>query len=354
MFRKGLYALSFVLLAWSAYLFVSAWWGHWLFMVILSGGAVVIIATWVRRCAEVSPMNLIPAAILLLYYAGLPGKLVPWMTFRSTAQTYDAVLSYVDQGFGFSPSTLVAHGVGLIPHLDQLFYAVYMAMSLAMGICFAAHMGQSQPPWKIVVILAGAATFGVLCYNLIPACGPLMLVGARRFLHGEGTLVFSGPPPLVALPLKFPRNAMPSLHMSWALLLHWISRDSRRGVWLSAVFVVLTAVATLSTGEHYLVDLVVAFPFSFAIWNLFVGEVPLSHPKRVIAVTAGVLAYLAWTAAILFDPGLFYASPWILWLSSAVTVCATMHGIYRQPASGFLPRGSSNLQEETPFSESVC
>jgi hypothetical protein len=170
-----------------------------------------------------------------------------------------------------------------------------------------------------------------------------MLLGGNDFYSGDAFAAFPGTQPaMVAVTPKYPRNAMPSLHMTWALLVLWISRDLGRGHWLAAIFAFFTAVATLSIGEHYLVDLVVAFPFALAIWNLCIGDVPLSHPKRTLTVAGGACVYLAWTAAIRFSPTIFYASPVIPWLASAATVAGTLFIVYSQPAIPFANREATS------------
>jgi hypothetical protein len=311
-------------------------------MAMLSGGAVVIVGSWFRLRGVASPLNLIPASLLLFYYSNLPAKLVPFLTVGKSSTTYDVYLYYVDRSFGFSPSILVCRWVSSVPHLDQFFFGIYMALSLAMGICFSAYIGRgARPSWKIVVALFAAATIGVLSYNLLPACGPLMLLGTRDFLHGDAFAAFTGSrPAVVSLALRYPRNAMPSLHMTWALILLWISRGLRRGRWLAAIFAFLTAVATLSTGEHYLVDLVVAFPFALVIWSMCVGDVPLSHPRRTLTIAAGTLTFVAWIVVIRFAPGAFYASLVIPWLTSIATVAGTLIGIYSQPPISLGPENS--------------
>ncbi|MGA9529710.1 MAG: phosphatase PAP2 family protein [Terriglobales bacterium] len=330
------FPLAALLLAVSAFFFGRDWWGHWLFMAIFAAGPAIIVGSWLRLRRLASPLNLVPASLLLIYYTNLPPKLLPFLTVDKTASTCDLFLYYVDRSFGFSPSILVCHWVSLVPHLNQFFFGIYMALSVAMGACFAAHMAQERPPWRIVLVLAAALNIGVLVYNLLPACGPLMLLGNRDFLHGDAFAAFAGMQPIpVSLPMKFPRNAMPSLHMTWALLVLWISRDMRRGTWHAAIFAILTAVATLSTGEHYLVDLVVAFPFALAIWNLCVGEVPLSHPRRMLTIAGGAFAYLAWIFAIRFAPATFYVSPVLPWLASIATVTVTLLAVYSRPAVSF-------------------
>lgn len=325
--------VALLLLFASAGLFAKAWWGHWFYMAIFSGGAVVIVCAWLRTSLA-SPLNLLSASILLFYNSDLPGRLVPFLTLSRTQATYDSFLSFADRSFGFFPSILVYNWVSQVPHLDQFFFGVYMALSIAMGACFAAHIRQGQPPWKIALVLSVTATIGVLCYSLLPACGPLMLLGPHNFTHGD-SFAAGTPPALVPLAAKYPRNAVPSLHMTWALLVLWISRDLKRGSWLAAIFACLTAIATLSTGEHYLLDLVVAFPFALAIWTLCIGNVPLAHPRRTLTFAGAVCAYLAWISAIRFSPALFYASPVIPWGASLATVAGTLYVIYSQPVIAF-------------------
>lgn len=63
-----------------------------------------------------------------------------------------------------------------------------------------------------------------------------------------------------------PRNCVPSLHLTWALLC--VVYVAPRWRWMAATFAALTALATLGTGEHYLVDLVVAVPYTWGICRL--------------------------------------------------------------------------------------
>src|SRR5205085_8183990 len=66
------------------------------------------------------------------------------------------------------------------------------------------------------------------------------------------------------------RNAMPSVHFACALLIWWnVARLSLRWRIAAALFLLLTVFATLGFGEHYLIDLIVAVPFSVAAQAAF-------------------------------------------------------------------------------------
>jgi hypothetical protein len=325
----------------SACLFLQRWWGNWLFAAFYSGGTIVIMGVVImiarrRRIRFASALNLLPAALLLLYYTRIADRVAESLTFLKTTATYDGYLLYIDRSFGFSPSLLVSHFVGGL-HLLSFFFWIYLALAIAIGASFAIHIGNGQPNWRIVLVLLIAVVVGASCYNLLPACGPRMLLGPDRFLTGN---VFAAAfpnsrPSMVAVAPKYPRNAMPSLHMTWALLVLWLSRSLKRWHLAAAVFAFLTAVATLAIGEHYLVDLVVAFPFALAIWSLCLGAVPLSDPKRTLKTVGAMCLFFGWIAVMRFVPTVFYAARAVPWGASILTVCGTLWAVYIEPPITF-------------------
>ncbi|MGA7521028.1 MAG: phosphatase PAP2 family protein [Acidobacteriaceae bacterium] len=80
-----------------------------------------------------------------------------------------------------------------------------------------------------------------------------------------------------------PRNCIPSLHMTWALLcVVYVARPWR---WVAVSFAGLTALATLGTGEHYLIDLVVAVPYTWGICRLEIWARRLAAQRRARVAT---------------------------------------------------------------------
>jgi hypothetical protein len=76
-------------------------------------------------------------------------------------------------------------------------------------------------------------------------------------------------------------NAMPSLHTAWALLIFWRTRRNRFAIRaVAGLFLLLTLLATLGLGEHYVIDLVVAVPYVVAV-------------RALCMTTAGLRARLA-------------------------------------------------------------
>lgn len=121
-------------------------------------------------------------------------------------------------------------------------------------------------------------------------------------------------------------NAVPSGHLAWALLLWWNSRPLMLGVRIAAgLFLLGTAVATLATGEHYLVDLVVAIPFAVAV-DAAIG-------RRWIFAAAHAAVVLSWCLAL--RAGLLSSvSSWVAVPLAAATVVTPL--ILR----GRIPRAS--------------
>jgi len=121
------------------------------------------------------------------------------------------------------------------------------------------------------------------------------------------------------------RNCMPSLHMSWVLLAWWYSRGLsvwERGV--AMAFVVFTIFATMGTGEHYFIDLVVAFPFVVFLQGLCALELKWNERARMTAVLYGLLLTLAWIAALRFALKVFWISPILPWACCIATVASAL------------------------------
>jgi hypothetical protein len=130
---------------------------------------------------------------------------------------------------------------------------------------------------------------------------------------------------VVPVVVKGARNAIPSLHMAWVLLVWWNSRGLAR--WIRAialVFVVLTVMATLGTGEHYFIDLVVAFPFSLMVQALCSYSQPFRSGPRRNAMLFGTFVTLIWLALLSFSTTLFWSSPVVPWTMVVATVAPSI------------------------------
>jgi len=182
-------------------------------------------------------------------------------------KTFDVFRYSFDSGLRVPIGFLAGQLLLKNPTLRTASLAIYIALPLALVYaCQLRRIGEKALLVMVTFLVTGP--MGVLCYNLLPACGPVHLLGAAFPWH---PLAAADPMRLNIAPvlMKGARNAIPSLHMAWVLLVWWNSRGLARWVrTIAAVFVALTVLATLGSGEHYFIDLVVALPFSLMVQAL--------------------------------------------------------------------------------------
>ncbi len=270
---------------------------------------------------------LFPASGLLIFLLakqGLPD--VPAMQ----KGTYDLYLLLVDGSFGFQPAYAVETFFRTHPIASLFIYIIYDALPVAMAIVYAVHMSKCNSRYYMLRLLIATVFLGWALYNVVPAVGPVYFLG-RDFtgpLPSYSQLSHLGLEKIV-MPASVYRNAMPSLHMTWALLLWWNSRKLGRITHLfAATFAFLTGLATLGTGEHYFIDLVVAFPFSLLIQCLCTRR-STDLRLRLVALSAGTVLTAAWLLIVRTDPKIFLASRWLPWLCTLVTLALVQILFYR-------------------------
>ena len=169
-----------------------------------------------------------------------------------------------------------------------------------------------------------AGPIGVVFYNLVPACGPIYLLGSR-FPYDPPSLLQLTQLSLQSGAVIGPRNAFPSLHMGWALLAWWYSDGlSWRGRFPVFVFLLGTAVAILALGEHYFVDLIAAFPLAVVIEAGCALQVPITDRRRFLPFVTGLILLLGWVVLLRagLQPG--WGNPFISWLLVAGTVALSL------------------------------
>jgi hypothetical protein len=197
----------------------------------------------------------------------------------------------------------------------------YVGLAIPISLVYAGRLIRFKEkafPAMLAFLITGP--MGILFYNLFPACGPLAL-----FRQGFPFVAFpmADAPRLLLEPTAIAgaRNAMPSLHMAWMLLAWWYSRGLS---WFERLivfsFLGFTAFATLGTGEHWFVDLVVAFPFALLIQGICAYRVPWKDSRRLAAFFFGLLGTLAWLVMLRYGAKFFWTSPIIPWGIAAATV----------------------------------
>jgi hypothetical protein len=212
----------------------------------------------------------------------------------------------------------------------------YIALPLPLALVYAACLrlkGKSAFPVMLAFLVTGP--MGVLFYNLVPATGPIHVFGQNFPWHPLSTPQAMNMI-LETLPVKGARNAIPSLHMAWVLLVWWNSKGLSRWIrGIALAFVIFTVLATLGIGEHYFVDLVVAFPFALMVQSLCLYTLPFQNGCRRVAFLSGMFAALAWMAALSFATPLFWISPVIPWAMVIATIFASSWLAHRLQSAEF-------------------
>jgi PAP2 superfamily len=293
-------------------------------------GALIIAVRWFQLRRSLSLWTLAPAVLCVAYVffrAWVFGR-----TSATSSDTLDLYTLYADLSYGFNPSLWSNQWVeraGLYP----LVSVVYESLVLAVATTYALSLGRRGKPARVVVVMVLAGFAGIEAYRLLPACGPVYLLGSECFTGELPTTcaqVTAADLRPVHLEQSFPRNAMPSLHVGWALLVCWICSDlyrASRWRWLLLLYLVLTMLATLAGGEHYLVDLVASFPFGLAIWTICYPSRWVPH--RVLTIAGSCLAVLFWINIIRYFPGLLWSSVILPWVLSGLLVGGVIYVFVR-------------------------
>jgi len=175
---------------------------------------------------------------------------------------YDLFIYWLDGRLGFQPSFAI--GQLAVHHLwlREFFAFTYGFCTLGMLAVFIAYLWLRSEAETVDVIRVFALNLfvAVPIYLLVPVCGP-----AYAFPDFP-TLPSHFWPHLIAI--SAPPNGIPSVHFSTALLVAWFARRWPLGRVAGVVYVVLTAAATMGSGEHYLFDLLVAVPYAICMYRL--------------------------------------------------------------------------------------
>jgi hypothetical protein len=161
---------------------------------------------------------------------------------------------------------------------------------------------------------------------IVPACGPIYAFG-KQWLH----------PPAVApeaVRLAGMPNAFPSLHVGTALV---FLKFAPGRIWkaIAIVFLAVTCLAILSTGEHYVIDLIPGLAF-----GIFVSAVGMRNFRRAgwfLALT------LTWSLGVRFAYMTLLAHPVVTRSLAGLTVAAVALALGKQwSAAPALEAGHGN------------
>lgn len=172
---------------------------------------------------------------------------------------------------------------------------------VALGLCIREGRVKQLNLWRTFIVPFMLAWF---CYAAVPVSGPIYAFFDGRFPHNL--------PPIsevvaakVVLP-PFARNGMPSFHLTGAILVWMLTASLRNKIAFvfGSVIVAGTVWATMGLGEHYALDLVVAFPFALSLgWTLINPDKVIFNDARLAFVVGlGWVTFLAWMGLLIAAP----------------------------------------------------
>lgn len=275
-------------------------------------GSITVMACqtiWTRSTNSVAALR---DALVLPVFSLVAGLGMNW-TNGFPQRTYDHLLYAFDGTLmQIAPGQTIAALFRSFPWIAAAAGAAYQGLLIFPPLYrgWALYRGLRSSV-NVMYAFAAAGVAGFLLYQVCPAEGPVYSFGTRFPDDLPDWHDVSLAPYLSA----GAHNAIPSMHMAWALLILWSAVElGPLALAIAASFVGFTVLATLGSGEHYLVDLVVSVPLAFAVWSAFRRD-----KLRVtlgLSLACGWLIYLR-SGAFLLTPGFVN---WMLILATVVAV----------------------------------
>jgi hypothetical protein len=259
--------------------------------------ALFLSALWMLRDPKDKTRPLLVFALVLnLFYGVLlttfmerEGSLFPWK--------FDPVLFRMDQSLGLQAAWLARPLQGFAFPL----WIVYQSMIPMMILWF--FIARRNRRGSVIPAYAAELAAGPLLYGILPACGPVYAFGAQ-WLHppavAAGAIRLSGMP-----------NAFPSLHAATALVLVFFAPGKLWRV-IALAFLAVTCLATLSTGEHYVIDLIPGLAFGTFAANAGFGRLARAFSFLGLVV--------CWSLAVRFQYPFLIGHPAVTRIFAAFTL----------------------------------
>jgi hypothetical protein len=222
--------------------FIAALLVPWVFAVVI-----LLTASRLRRDRGKRRQDFL-TAMGLTVLMGVSTSLNIWLA-QHLPHTIDARLWRWNETMHLDPLAMI-YFMEAHEDLGIFMQVVYYALPIVMAV---AWIREQSPALRRAVAIAGVG--GWIFSVIFPAIGP------HWYIDGYTMAM---------------RHCIPAVDLAWALLLALNARSRLcLPLWIYAG---LLAVSTILIGEHYLVDLIVAVPYTFAVqwlahrWPSYVGK----------------------------------------------------------------------------------
>lgn len=234
-----------------------------------------------------------------------------WLTTICLPETNDIYLYAFDGLLPIQLSRIVAEAFARHDGLRSVFQLVYNSLGGVFGLYVILQGGpDGQLSGQLVSRWIVAGCLGYIGYFCLPGVGPQHTFGSAFPIDLPDP---NGVKPALLVPSgDWPRNAMPSMHTSWAFLILLATRNMPLIARIGALtFMIATLISTLGLGEHYLIDLVVAIPFTVAVDGLVsLISSTATNRRQVVATVGGAAITGAWLLILRYGVESLRGMPW--------------------------------------------
>lgn len=266
-------------------------------------GLGVAAALWALLAPFVGRKTVPPAIALLALYPFIASAAVLAIN-PSRGLTLDRYILAADGSFGFLPGFATAQFMQSHPAIGSLCEIFYFALPVA-----AASLLHTASSRRLMLLCGLLAVSALVAYIVFPAVGSRIAFADRFPDHPPVVSASFGTP--MFEPGGIQRNFMPSLHAAWGIALLLVAWPLGRA-WRVAILIYLVPMLFYALARHYLCDIIVAVPWTFACWSVIA--------KRWRSAAAYLAIAVGWMLLIRFGLPLLYPTPVIPWLLTAATL----------------------------------
>jgi len=294
---------------------------------MLGAGSLIVLgwpAVW-KRVADASNLQNIYLPSVVLVALVLISQLMLLVTPIRRVETFDVYLQMFDLSLVWPPVFALGRIFQRVNDARSIALNTYLFLPIVVAVVCGGYIRfRKASAWATLKVMAIAGLLGYATYLLFPAAGP-EYVPAFNFPTGFFSLadIHTGYSRALLPPVAAARNAMPSLHLAWALLL-WFESKALARVFrlLTFVYVVLTIIVVLGLGEHYIADLVVAVPFSVLVLAICSSTTTSASTRRKASL-GSTLMVSGWLALLRYGTALFVLSPILPWTMTIVSTAVS-------------------------------
>jgi hypothetical protein len=322
----------------------SATIGFWCGAILVSGYRIMRADTAERLCEL--DLTLVILALPLVVPITTTGL---WFTAEFIGRTYDNFLYAFDGLLPIPIARMIAQFCASHPWAWSISTIVYNGFLLVLCAFIILQWRHDKGiPAQLLSRWVFAALIAYGLYYCLPGVGP-----AVAFYGTEQPRFDSLPSPyqveLTALGgfAGQPRNAMPSLHATWAFLIALMTL--RMGFWarlFGAFNAAAMVVVTLGLHEHYLIDLVVAVPLAVAV-HAGTGLLEQGNGAKdrlLAALTGAATMTVAWLFIIRYGTASLRSVPEIASALVLATLASSVWLVFRSEHERLKVEGHRNRE----------